>query len=95
MSSARALMEVGGQKLVDSSSHQAYIYEEAGDGFAPGRDETWWMSYHYQLEEFVNRIEGRETRYWIEGQGSINSMRMSDMAYEKSGLGLRPNSECR
>lgn len=79
----------------ERSSHKAYSYKEAGSGFAPGQDQSWWMSYHHQLEAFVNRIKGRETRYWIDGQDSINGMRMIDMAYEKSGLGLRPSNEFR
>lgn len=50
------------------------------------------MSYKYQLEAFVNRIRGRETQHWVTGEDSIAQMRMIDMAYEKSGLGLRPTS---
>ena len=53
------------------------------------------MSYRYQLEEFVNRIKGSETQYWVTGEDSIKQMRMVDMAYEKSGLGLRPTSSYR
>lgn len=96
---AYVVREKGDSKVVkqwvESSSHKAYSYKEAGSGFAPGPDETWWMSYHHQLHAFVNRIKGRETRYWISGEDSINSMRMIEMAYEKSGLGLRPTSDFR
>lgn len=53
------------------------------------------MSYRYQLEEFVNRVKGRPTHYWVEGQDSWDQTKMIDMAYEKSGLGLRPTSEFR
>ncbi|KAK0717634.1 oxidoreductase domain-containing protein [Lasiosphaeria miniovina] len=80
----------------EASSHKAYTYAEAGPEFAdaaPG--EPWWMSYRWQLEEFVNRVKGRPTQFWISGEDSINQMRMLDMAYEKSGLGLRPMSEFR
>jgi hypothetical protein len=53
------------------------------------------MSYRYMLEEFVNKIKGRKTQYWLSGENSINQMKMTDMAYEKSGLGLRPTSSFR
>jgi hypothetical protein len=53
------------------------------------------MSYRHQLEQFVNRIRGRKTQYWVSGEDSIKQMRMIDMAYEKSGLGLRPTSSFR
>lgn len=50
------------------------------------------MSYRYQLKEFVNRIKGRQTQYWVSGEDPVNQMKMIDVAYEKSGLGLRPTS---
>lgn len=50
------------------------------------------MSYRYQLEEFVNRVNDRPTQYWVSGEDSVNQMKMIDIAYEKSGLGLRPIS---
>jgi predicted dehydrogenase len=80
---------------VESSSHKAYTYKDAGGKFADLPGEDWWMSYRHQLEEFVNRIKGRKTQYWITGEDSIKQMRMVDMAYEKNGLGLRPTSSFR
>ncbi|KAJ5452801.1 Oxidoreductase N-terminal [Penicillium cf. griseofulvum] len=79
----------------ESKSHKAYSYKEAGGEFANLPGEDWWMSYRYQLEEFVNRVKGRSTQYWVEGKDSWDQMKMVDMAYEKSGLGLRPTSEFR
>lgn len=80
------------RQWTESSSHKAYSYEEAG---MPGVGEKWWMSYRYQLEEFVNKVKGRQTQYWVTGEDSINQMKMLDMAYLKSGLGLRPQSTYR
>lgn len=80
------------KKWVESKSHKAYTYKEAGGKFAHLPGEDWWMSYRYQLEEFVNRVKGRPTQYWVSGEDSANQMKMIDMAYEKSGLGLRPTS---
>ena len=51
------------KKWVESKSHKAYSYQEAGGEFAHLRGEDWWMSYRYQLEEFVNRVKGRPTQY--------------------------------
>ncbi|KAH6655752.1 putative oxidoreductase [Truncatella angustata] len=78
---------------VESSSHKAYTFKEAGGEFADIAGEPWWMSYRFQLEAFVNRVKGRKTQYWISGEDSIDQMKMVDMAYKKSGLGLRPTSE--
>ncbi|CEJ81078.1 hypothetical protein VHEMI01227 [[Torrubiella] hemipterigena] len=82
------------KKWTEKASHKAYSFQEdAGNKLADIPGEDWWMSYRYQLEEFVNRIKGRPTNYWIDGQDSVKQMRMVDMAYAKSGLGLRPTSE--
>jgi predicted dehydrogenase len=83
------------KKWVESKSHKAYTYKEAGGDFANLPGEDWWMSYRYQLEEFVNKIKGRKTQFWITGENSVKQMKMIDMAYEKSGLGLRPTSTFR
>jgi predicted dehydrogenase len=80
---------------VENKSHKAYSYKEAGGSFKDLPGEAWWMSYRYQLEEFVNRVKGRKTQYWVDGEDSTNQMKMIDMVYEKSGLGLRPTSSFR
>lgn len=84
------------KKWTEKNSHKAYTFAEAGPEFAdkaPG--ETFWMSYRHQLEQFVNKIKGRPTEYWITGEDSIEQMKMIDMAYVKSGLGPRPTSTYR
>ncbi|KAE9363237.1 putative oxidoreductase [Stipitochalara longipes BDJ] len=83
------------KKWVESKSHKAYTYKEAGGKFADLPGEDWWMSYRWMLEEFVNRVKGRQTQYWINGEDSSKQSSMVDMAYEKSGLGLRPTSSFR
>ncbi|KAK1676450.1 putative oxidoreductase [Colletotrichum godetiae] len=84
------------KKWVESSSHTAYTYRDAEDARGlPDLGEFWWTSFRYQLEAFVNRIKGRETHYWVTGEDSIKQMKMIDMAYEKSGLRLRPTSTFR
>ncbi|PYI02776.1 putative oxidoreductase [Aspergillus sclerotiicarbonarius CBS 121057] len=83
------------KKWTESKSHKAYTYKEAGGAFATLPGEDWWMSYRWQLEEFVNRVKGRPTQYWVSAEDSVKQMKMIDMAYEKSGLGLRPTSSFR
>ena len=80
------------KQWVESRSHKAYTYKDAGDECAHLPGEVWWMSYRYQLEEFVNRIKGRPTKYWVGREDSVNQMKMIDMAYVKSGLGPRRTS---
>jgi predicted dehydrogenase len=76
----------------EHESRKAYTFKEAGGEFADLPSETFWMSYRYQLEAFVNKIRGRDTQHWVTGQDSIAQMKMIDMAYEKSGLGPRLTS---
>ncbi|KAI4105721.1 MAG: hypothetical protein LQ339_003283 [Xanthoria mediterranea] len=80
------------KKWTEKKSHKTYSFNEAGGEFEHLPGETNWMSYRYMLEQFVNRVKGRKTQHWIGQQDSIAQMKMLDMAYEKSGLGLRPTS---
>lgn len=83
------------KRWTEKKFHKAYTFKEAGGEFANYPGEKYWISYRHQLEQFVNKIKGRETQSWITGEDSINQMKMLDMAYEKSGLGLRPTSNFR
>ncbi|KAL7818704.1 NAD(P)-binding protein [Trichoderma aethiopicum] len=78
-----------------TTSRKAYTWKEAGGEFADLPGEAHWMSYRHQLEQFVNRVKGRKTQHWADGEDSIAQMKMVDMAYEKSGLGPRPTSSFR
>ncbi|RMZ66112.1 fad binding domain-containing [Pyrenophora seminiperda CCB06] len=81
------------KKWKEGNSYKAYTHREAGGEQVGRQGEDWWMSYRYQLEAFVDRIKGRDVQYWVTGEDSIQQMRMVDMAYEKSGLGLRPTTQ--
>ncbi|WYZ35676.1 hypothetical protein EsH8_X_000323 [Colletotrichum jinshuiense] len=74
------------KKWTEKESRKAYTFDEAG---LEGVGEGFWITYRHQLEQFVNRIKGRETNVWVDGEDSIAQMRMIDMAYEKAGLPLR------
>ncbi|KAI5926010.1 hypothetical protein F4810DRAFT_619335 [Camillea tinctor] len=69
-----------------SKTTKAYTFRDMG-AEQPG--EPYWATYRYQLEQFVNRVRGRETRQWFGGEDSINTMRMIDMAYTAAKLPLR------
>ncbi|KAI8948209.1 hypothetical protein F4801DRAFT_469734 [Xylaria longipes] len=69
---------------------KAYTWREASIA-QPG--EAHWSTYRYQLEQFVNKVRGRDTPQWVGGMDSVNTMRMIDMAYTAAKLPLRPTSE--
>ncbi|KAL8923177.1 MAG: hypothetical protein Q9208_004740 [Pyrenodesmia sp. 3 TL-2023] len=83
------------KKWEEHDSHKVYTWQNAGGEFADLPGEVYWMSYRHQLEQFVNRINGRKTQHWVTAEDSVAQMKMIDMAYEKSGLGLRPTSAYR
>jgi len=71
---------------------KAYTWAEGQGGENKGY--AFWPTYRYQLEEFVNRIKGREgSGVWIEHEESIKQMVANDQTYAKAGLPLRPTTE--
>ncbi|KAL5372093.1 hypothetical protein DPSP01_013769 [Paraphaeosphaeria sporulosa] len=81
------------KKWTESRWQKAHTAKEAGVDLGKTESETYWMSFRYQLEAFVNRVKGRETAYWVDREDSVRQMKMVDMAYQKSGLGVRPTSK--
>ncbi|KAI4211564.1 MAG: hypothetical protein LQ351_005605 [Letrouitia transgressa] len=81
------------KKWTERKSHKAYSFKEAGGEFEGLPGEDWWMSYRYQLEQFVDRVKGRKTKVWVDHEDSVRNMEMVDMAYKKSGLGPRPSNK--
>jgi predicted dehydrogenase len=72
----------------ETSSKKAYTWEDVEKKGDPS-----WSTYRYQLEEFVNRVRGREgSGVWMDGEDSIRQMMLIDSVYEKSGLPRRPTS---
>jgi hypothetical protein len=73
----------------EKSYRKAYTWEKD----SANKGEEYWSTYRYQLEQFVNRIKGREgSGLWMDGEDSVNQMAVIDSAYEKAGLPLRPTS---
>ncbi|KAF1941521.1 oxidoreductase domain-containing protein [Clathrospora elynae] len=75
-----------------TENKKAYKWPEGSGGDIKGED--WWSTYRYQLEEFVNKVKGREgSGVWVDGEESIRQMECTDRTYEKAGMLLRPTSE--
>ena len=50
-------------------------------------------SYRYQLEQFVDRVKGRESKSeaWVDHEDLVRNLEMVDMAYKKRGLVPMPS----
>ena len=48
-----------------------------------------WSSYRWQLEAFVDAVQGRTPAFWISGQESQWMMECVDAAYKAAGLPIR------
>lgn len=82
------------KKVVRTWTHKeykkAYTWEK-GNGGLNGNES--WTTYRHQLEQFVNRVKGREgSGCWMAGEDSVKQMEMLDTAYKKAGLPLRPTN---
>ncbi|KAH8885998.1 NAD(P)-binding protein [Thozetella sp. PMI_491] len=81
------------KKYSKTEHKKAYAFREMGVD-QPG--EPFWSTYRHMLEQFVNRVKGREgTGIFISHEDSIAQARALDMIYNKSGLGPRPSSNFR
>lgn len=83
------------KKAVMSWTHKEHIkaYTWKREEAKPSSSSEPWSTYRHQLEEFVNRVKGREgSGCWMSGEDSIKQMEMIDSAYKKAGLPLRPTS---
>ncbi len=76
------------------SKIKAYTWPNDGDNRKTRVGANWWSTYRYQLEEFVNKIKGREgSGVWVDGEDSVAQMEAIDRTYEKAGLRVRPKSD--
>ncbi|KAF9006041.1 NAD(P)-binding protein [Cyathus striatus] len=67
------------------------VYTFADGGMA-GKGEEWWTTYRYQLEAFIDKVQGREPQTWVSKEDTIGNMEWIEKVYEKTGLGSRPGS---
>ncbi|KZO95415.1 NAD(P)-binding protein [Calocera viscosa TUFC12733] len=76
-----------------AGSRTERVYGWGKEGVEKGwKGESWWTTYRYQLQAFVDKVQGRVPQHWISGEDTVGNMRCVDMVYEKSGLGVRPES---
>lgn len=92
---AHTIRNINDKKVIktwtEKSYKKEYVWADQGESKPAGEEH--WTTYRYQLEEFVNRIKGREgSGCWMDGEDSVNQMAMIDSAYKKAGLPLRPTS---
>lgn len=81
------------RKFTKKETKKAYTWKEMGRDLP---SEPWQSTYVHMLEQFVNKIKGREgSGLFISHDDSIAQVKALDLVYEKSGLGLRPTSKYR
>lgn len=79
-----------GQVIKEWTVKNARSIHTPRDAGIEGPGEFWWKSYRYQLEEFVHRVLGRPgDGVWISAEESIAQMKVIDMVYKKSSMGIR------
>lgn len=79
------------RRFTKKETKKAYTWKEMGRDLP---SEPWQSSYGHMLEQFVNKIRGREgSGVFISQEDSIAQMKALDLIYEKSGLGPRPTSK--
>lgn len=52
-----------------------------------------WSTYRWQLEAFVDAVQGNTPAFWIPGDESIWQMQSLDAIYKAAGLPVRPTLE--
>lgn len=73
-----------------ASGRTTYEKHYKGSTRTGSQGEEYWSTYRWQLENFVDKLRGREPKAWVTNQSSIDQMIAIDMVYEKAGLPLRP-----
>ncbi|EJU02289.1 hypothetical protein DACRYDRAFT_99950 [Dacryopinax primogenitus] len=48
-----------------------------------GKGESWWTTYRYQLEAFVDKVTGKDPQTWVTGEDTVGNMKAVEMVYEK------------
>ncbi|KAF7330914.1 NAD(P)-binding protein [Mycena venus] len=56
---------------------RAYSFNGAAKG------EDWWTTYRYQLEAFVDKVQGRNPQTWIEPEDTVANMKSVEEIYAK------------
>jgi predicted dehydrogenase len=67
-------------------------YYTGGPQWGDDRGKSYWSTYRYQLEAFVDKMRGKQPAHWIMHEDSVLEMQAIDELYGKSGLPLRPSA---
>ncbi|KAF8317867.1 NAD(P)-binding protein [Clavulina sp. PMI_390] len=78
--------DANGKSQETISYVKAYSFKEL-DPKAKGED--WWTTYRYQLEAFIDKINGRQPQTWVDEAESVGCLAVLDRAYEVNGFGAR------
>jgi len=61
-----------------SWTEEAYTWDK--EGKATGwKGEAYWSTYRFQLETFVDKLQGRVPQYWVTGENTVANMRCIEM----------------
>jgi predicted dehydrogenase len=71
-----------------TGSTHTFKHYKFGNKWGP-RGETWWSTYRYQLEAFIDKVRGKTPAYWIDPEDIVAEAELIDAIYVKSGLGQR------
>lgn len=71
------------------SKETTYLKAYKGGPLWGTRGESWWSTYRWQLEAFIDKIRGKDPVHWVTLESSVAQMETIDAVYEKSGLGKR------
>ncbi|KAJ5779543.1 dimeric dihydrodiol dehydrogenase [Penicillium paradoxum] len=85
-----------GEQVVKTwtESKQEKAYKWPVSDARAGAEQEWWTTYRYQLDEFVNKVKGREgSGVWVDADDSIKQMEAVDETYRKAGLQVRPTTK--
>ncbi|KAG6853881.1 hypothetical protein C0991_000346 [Blastosporella zonata] len=67
-------------KKVATRIEKVYTFAE---GKMEGKGEAWWTTYRFQLEAFVDRVNGRTPQTWVEKEDSVGNMHWIEQIYAK------------
>ncbi|KAJ3890485.1 NAD(P)-binding protein [Lentinula edodes] len=76
--------KVGGGTTTTTTKRVEKVYKFADDHSKDlDLGEDWWLTYRYQLEGFVDKLQGRTPQTWVTREDSIANMQWIENIYEK------------
>ncbi|KAJ6454529.1 NAD(P)-binding protein [Mycena vitilis] len=93
--SATVECEGGTLKIFNFLVPHYYLYITVSPAGKPraAKGEVWWTTYRYQLEAFIDKVQGRTPQTWIEPDDTVANMKWVEEIYAMDGFGSRPASK--